>query len=427
MTTRLKFAIIGLGQCGGNLANTFAKYGYPSMAINTSILDLKDLANIPENRKVHAPLNDSDGAGKDPRIGEKAIFSNLPNILTGIQQFVSGADAILITAGLGGGTGSNVALLGNMLKRFNLPIVSLVTIPTNDESALSKVNALRAINRIVGENLDSCIIVDNAKILQHFPDSSLSAFYPQANDYVVKTFANFNSLTMDYTARSLISFDNEDFRKVLLSKGILIFGETELKSTQLNTLDDILPRLREIWSNGGLMADGFNFATAACGAISIYAPDEILKKTSSRFLNQLGEEFKSLTNGATCYFGLYEVPGSTTIKISTMLGRLTIPVRLQEMLVEASSEGKNLSQKLQQELPMLDISALDDMELFSQTPESKASDTQILAREASDAARQAAESSTIIPRPDATVDLDSENRSYSMEEYVKLKKAKSPA
>ena len=284
-----------------------------------------------------------------------------------------------------------------------------------------------AINRIVGENLDSCIIVDNAKILQHFPDSSLSAFYPQANDYVVKTFANFNSLTMDYTARSLISFDNEDFRKVLLSKGILIFGETELKSTQLNTLDDILPRLREIWSNGGLMADGFNFATAACGAISIYAPDEILKKTSSRFLNQLGEEFKSLTNGATCYFGLYEVPGSTTIKISTMLGRLTIPVRLQEMLVEASSEGKNLSQKLQQELPMLDISALDDMELFSQTPESKASDTQILAREASDAARQAAESSTIIPRPDATVDLDSENRSYSMEEYVKLKKAKSPA
>ncbi|MDB5048946.1 MAG: cell division protein FtsZ, partial [Fibrobacteres bacterium] len=187
MTTRLKFAVIGLGQCGGNLANSFAKYGYPSMAVNTSVLDLKDLANIPENRKIHTPLNDTDGAGKDPRIGEKAIFSHLPNILSGIQQFVSGADAILITAGLGGGTGSNVALLGNMLKRFNLPIVSLVTIPTNDESALSKVNALRAINRIVGENFDSCIIVDNNKILNQFPDSSLSAFYPQANDYVVKT------------------------------------------------------------------------------------------------------------------------------------------------------------------------------------------------------------------------------------------------
>ena len=438
MTTRLKFAVIGLGQCGGNLANSFAKYGYPSMAVNTSILDLKDLANIPENRKIHTPLNDTDGAGKDPRIGEKAIFSHLPNILAGIQQFISGADAILITAGLGGGTGSNVALLGNMMKRFNLPIVALVTIPTNDESALSKVNALRAINRIVGENFDSCIIVDNNKILNQFPDSSLSAFYPQANDYVVKTFSNFNSLSTEFSAKSLISFDNEDFRKVLLSKGILIFGETELAATQINTLDDILPRLKEIWQTSGLMAEGFNFATAASGAISIYAPAAILQKTSSRFLNLLGEEFKSLTNGATCYFGLYEVPNSTTIKISTMLGRLTIPVRLQEMLVEASSEGKNLTQKLAQILPTLDISALDDMDLFSNGPDPRqaptGSETNVLSR---DAVAGAAASYPTEPAPSAKetkeakeakdAELDLENRSYSLEEYVKLKKAKSPA
>lgn len=438
MTTRLKFAVIGLGQCGGNLANSFAKYGYPSMAVNTSILDLKDLANIPENRKIHTPLNDTDGAGKDPRIGEKAIQSHLTTILSGIQQFVSGADAILITAGLGGGTGSNVALLGGLLKRFNLPIVALVTIPTNDESAVSKVNALRAVNRIVSENFDSCILVDNNKILQQFPDSSLAEFYPQANDYVVKTFSNFNSLTTEFAAKSLISFDNEDFRKVLLSKGILIFGETELAAHQINTLDDILPRLKEIWQTSGLMAEGFNFATAASGAISIYAPAEILKKTSSRFLNMLGEEFKALTNGATCYFGLYEVPTSSTIKIASMLGRLTIPVRLQEMLVEASSEGKNLTQKLQQVLPTLDISSLDDMELFSNGPDPRQpaveSDTQVLARESAVAAAEfkpdnaPAESATASQSPASKEsDLDLENRSYSLEDYVKLKKAKTSA
>src|SRR4051812_21430037 len=418
MTTRLKFAVIGLGQCGGNLANAFAKYGYPAMAVNTSILDLKDLANIPENRKIHAPLNDTDGAGKDPRIGEKALFSHLPDILNGIQQFVSGADAILLTAGLGGGTGSNIPLLGNMLKRFNLPILTLVTIPTNDESALSKVNALRAVNRIVGENFDSCIIVDNNKILNQFPDSSLSAFYPQANDYVVKPFSNFNPPTPEFPAKSLISFDNEDFRKVLLSKGILIFGETERAATQINPLDDILPRLKEIWQTSGLMAEGFNFATAASGAISIYAPAAILQKTSSRFLNLLGEEFKSLTNGATCYFGLYEVPNSTSIKISTMLGRLTIPVRLQEMLVEASSEGKNLTQKLQQELPTLDISALDNMELFASGPMPTAgsSDTHILERNGATASAAGAQpKSSDTKKPD---EVDIEGRSYSLEEYV---------
>lgn len=422
MSTRLRFAVIGLGQCGGNLANHFAKFGYPSIAVNTSILDLKDLAHIPDNRKIHIPLNESDGAGKDPRIGEKSIYAHLPEILSAVQQFVQGADAILLAAGLGGGTGSNVALLGGLLKRFNLPIVSLVTIPTDNESALAKINALRAVNRIVSENFDSCVLIDNSKILQLFPDSSLAAFYPQANEYVVKTFTDFNSLSAEFSAKCLISFDNEDFRKVLLSKGILILGETELRASEIKSLDDILPRLKGIWETSGLMAEGFNFATAASGAVCIYAPAQMLQNTSSRFLNLLGEEFKALTNGATCYFGLYETTGNT-VKISTMLGRLTIPVRMQELLAEASSEGQNLSRKIQTALPTLDISSLDDMELFSVGPDPRQSpgnDTHILARDnAAMPPAGAPSSSSGEEGPNL-----SENQAYSLEEYIRLKKGR---
>ncbi len=431
MTNRIKLAVIGLGQCGGNLANTFAKYGYPSMAINTSILDLKDLANIPENRKVYTPLPDSDGAGKDPHIGERAIISHLPNILTDIEQFLIGAEAVLITAGLGGGTGSNIALLGNVLKRFNLPILTLVTIPTNEESALSKINALRAINGLIAENFDSCIIVDNHKILVQFPNSNLSAFYPQANEYVVKTFNNFNSTTTEYSSRSLLSFDNEDFRKVLLSRGILIFGETEVPVSQIKSLDDILPRLREIWSAGPLMADGFNLATAACGAISIYAPEAVLKQTSSQFLNMLGEEFKLLTNGATCYFGIYELANSETIKISTMLGRLTIPIRLQEMLMEATSEGMNLAQKFQQEMPTLDMSALDGIDLFGSTANLHGSDRQrhqegleAQYNHGFEVASHENPQASVEPELEPNPVPDEAERSYSLEDYVKIKKSK---
>jgi cell division GTPase FtsZ len=422
MTTRLRFAVIGLGQCGGNLANHFAKFGYPSMAVNTSVLDLKDLAHIPDNRKIHIPLNDSDGAGKDPRIGEKAVYAHLPDILQIVQQLAQGADAILLAAGLGGGTGSNIALLGSLLKRFNLPIVTLVTIPTDNESALAKINALRAVNRIVSENFDSCVIIDNSKILQMFPDSSLSAFYPQANEYVVKTFTSFNSLSTEYSAKCLISFDNEDFRKVLLSKGILILGETELRTDEIRSLDDILPRLKGLWETSGLMAEGFNFATAASGAVCIYAPAHMLQSTSSRFLNLLGEEFKAITNGATCYFGLYELPGGNTVKISTMLGRLTIPVRLQELLAEASSEGHNLNRKIQQELPTLDISALDDMELFSVGPApgaARPADTHVLARDIQ--VTMPSGSPEDVAAGDPNVE---ENQSYSLEDYIRLKKGR---
>ncbi len=427
MTTRLRFAVVGLGQCGGNLANHFAKNGYPSLAINTSMLDLKDLAHIPDNRKIHIPLNDSDGAGKDPRIGEKAVQANLSAILQAVNHLSQGADAILLAAGLGGGTGSNVAFLGGLLKRLNLPIVTLATIPTDNESALAKINALRAVNRIVSENFDSCVLIDNSKILQLFPDSSLAAFYPQANEYVVTTFCNFNSVNAEYAAKCLISFDNEDFRKVLLSKGILILGEAELNTQELRSLDDILPRLKGLWETSGLMAEGFNFATAASGAVCIFAPSEMLQATSSRFLNLLGEEFKTITNGATCYFGLYEMPPGSPIKISTMLGRLTIPVRLQELLQEASSEGQNLNRKIQQALPTLDISALEEMELFSVGPTAnyapRSSDTHVLDRDEPMAGEPQPQAMESRPMPAAEAPLE-ENQAYSLEEYIRLKKGR---
>ncbi|HLP42460.1 MAG TPA: hypothetical protein VK465_13210 [Fibrobacteria bacterium] len=427
MTTRLKFAVIGLGQCGGNIADTFAKYGYPSLAINTSILDLKDLSNIPDTRKIHTPLNDTDGAGKDPRIGEQALASHFSAISAGLQHFVAGADAILLTAGLGGGTGSNIAQLGNLLKKTGLPIVVLATIPANNESALVKLNALRAVNKIVAEGFDSCILIDNAKILSHLPDSSLAGFYPEANDFVVHTFSNLNSLITEFACRCLISFDNEDFRKVLLSKGFLIFGETEFDAGQISTLDEILPRLREVWHTSGLMAEGYDFASAASGAISIFAPPEVLRRTSSRFLNDLGEKFKSMTNGATCYSGLYEMQDASSIKISTMLGRLAIPDRLQEMLTEASSEGKALNAKLRQELPTLDISALESMDLFTPPP-LKGSDTAILPRAARVTGNLAVAFSTETPDSrggtEALSGDSDDNRSYSIEEYVRIKKQK---
>lgn len=431
MSTRLKFAVIGLGQCGNNLANTFAKYGYPAIALNTSILDLKDLGHIPENRKIHIPLKDSDGAGKDPRIGEQAIHQHISTVLSGVEEFVQGADAILLTAGLGGGTGSNIPVLGGILKRFNLPIVALVTIPTANEAALAKINALKGVNKILAENFNSCILIDNDKILPLFPEGSLAAFYPQANEYVVKTFTSFNSISTELQSRCLISFDNEDFRKVLLSQGILIFGENELKAREVTNLDEILPNLRHIWETSGLMAEGFDYNTASSGAICIYAPSSVLQKTSSKFLNHLGEAFKGLTKGATCYFGLYEVPNSDTIRISTMLGRLAIPARLKDMLAEASNEGLSLSRKMKEELPQLDISSLDAVDLLGFDPPSKkspstalsASDTHILRREEIAVAPGVPE---IYPgmAGDGEAGPALEGKSYSVEEYVKLKKAK---
>jgi hypothetical protein len=182
------------------------------------------------------------------------------------------------------------------------------------------------------------------------------------------------------------------------------------------------------------MADGFNLASAACGSISIYAPEAVLKQTSSQFLNMLGEEFKLLTNGATCYFGIYELANSETIKISTMLGRLTIPIRLQEMLMEATSEGMNLAQKFQQEMPTLDMSALDGMDLFGSTANLHGNDRQRYQEglEAQynhgfEVASHENPQASVVPELEPNPVPDEAERSYSLEDYVKIKKSKTSA
>jgi hypothetical protein len=81
----------------------------------------------------------------------------------------------------------------------------------------------------------------------------------------------------------------------------------------------------------------------------------------------------------------------------------------------------------------LDISALDEMELFSSgpAPASSSGDTHIIERNPAPAPAPSGSASSVFPKPGAEAkkadEVDSEGRSYSLEEYVRLKKTKSPA
>ena len=66
MANELKIGFVGVGQCGGNIANEFAKLGYPTVAINTAKPDLEKLTNIRMEHRLLISLG-IQGAGKNPR------------------------------------------------------------------------------------------------------------------------------------------------------------------------------------------------------------------------------------------------------------------------------------------------------------------------------------------------------------------------
>lgn len=97
----IRFGVIGTGQCGGRLAEVFARFGYSVCAINTAEQDLAYL-DLPDSNKLLMPYA-LGGAGKNLLIGQQAAVENLEGIKGLLGNTMSDVDQVLITVGGGGG------------------------------------------------------------------------------------------------------------------------------------------------------------------------------------------------------------------------------------------------------------------------------------------------------------------------------------
>jgi len=360
----LKMVVIGLGQCGGNFADEFARQGYKAIALNTSTTDLKDLDAVPKDFRVHIGLAGRNGAGKDRRLGQKSIMSNKDKVLERVRTLARGADLLLLAGGMGGGTGSNLGELVNLLAPVGIPVSCLVTVPTESESGITKVNAIYGLNSLIRSRLANLIIIDNNKILKIFPDATIADFYRRANQLVVRTLAEFNSTGDEAKSISIRSFDSEDFRKVFLSGGVVIFGGSQVQVDGGITEDTIFSKLKHIWDSSGLLAEGFDYTTASLAAVILYAPAHVLEHSPANIFEKLNHSIKKVTQGAAVYTGIYQLKEPGPVKIFTMLGRLSLPNRIINLMSQAAIEGQHLAQKVKQKMPTLDLSEIENMEFF---------------------------------------------------------------
>src|SRR4051794_3874862 len=170
----LDIAVIGLGQGGGNLAAEFARRGYRAMALNTARSDLSALsglgtANHPalsEAQRLYIGIDGYDGAGSDLNYGRQCVSESAERIREAVARHTEGADVVLLTAGLGGGTGSAVSELVRVLESLELPITTLTTLPGDQESGIAKVNAVRAVSDLVKIPDLGLIFADNARLAE---------------------------------------------------------------------------------------------------------------------------------------------------------------------------------------------------------------------------------------------------------------------
>lgn len=364
----LDIAVIGLGQGGGNLAAQFAQFGYRAIALNTALTDLSALGDgtnrswlAPEQR-LYIGIDGYDGAGGDLNYGRECIRENAERIRKAVAEHAADADLVLITAGLGGGTGSSASELVKTLEDLRLPLVVLATLPTDNESGMAKVNAMRGANALVQMDGLSWIFVDNSRLAEAHSDVPMDRYFETINSVVVEPLDALNRLNSSPELIPIRTLDGEDLRRLLLAGGVINYASVEIP---LLEAEAVIKSLRDALQSSSIMPAGYALEQVATIGIVIQAPDEMLSRTPFAFFERLNESIKETTNGAACYLGVYRNRTKNSRAVLNLVcSSQQLPNGIIAMVNDARREGGVLRDKLQQTLAPLDVSELEQFDLF---------------------------------------------------------------
>lgn len=366
----LDLAVVGLGQGGGNLAAEFARLGYRALALNTAHTDLSALApgqrgsSLSAEQRVYIGIDGYDGAGADLNYGRECIHENGERIRQVVSNHADGADVVVLTAGLGGGTGSAVSELVKVLEELELPLITLTTLPNEYESGIAKVNAVRAVSDLVKIEEVGWIFADNSRLAHTHGGVSLDKYFEKVNEVIVGPIDTFNKLNNRQGVHPIRTLDGEDFRSLLLSGGVIHFGTSVLP---MLTVEAVVERVRESLQSSSVMPGGFSPEEVSYMGIVLEAGDDVLSGTPFSFYEQLNERLKDDTGGGAIYMGVYRrerpVEGGAA-ELRMICSTKSLPEGVQAIVNDARREGGTLRDKLQRSISSLDLGEIEEFDLF---------------------------------------------------------------
>jgi len=207
----MKLAVIGFGQCGGRVADEFARINKRAksqrgieivtgaFAVNTDAADLSGLANIQSDYQhrilIGGRKTGGHGVGKINELGAEVARDDGDKVVDAIRttkRFYE-SDAFLLIASAGGGTGSGaLPIMSQLIKEryADKPIYAMVVLPfqheedTEERTIYNTATCLKSVNATA----DAMILVDNQRYVRK--DSSLKNNLSKINEMIVAPFYN---------------------------------------------------------------------------------------------------------------------------------------------------------------------------------------------------------------------------------------------
>jgi cell division GTPase FtsZ len=296
----MRALLIGVGQAGGKLVDALASFdanaGFDAvldtLAVNTASADLEPLSF--DTVLVGESRVNGQGVGGDNELGAEVMDEDAGELLSALDgKLTSRAEAIVVVAGLGGGTGSGGApvLVRELSRVYDVPVYALGVLPGRDEGAMYHVNAARSLKTLVPQ-ADATVLVENDA--WRSSGESVEAGFQNVNRAVAQRIGLLlaSGEAVDGVAESVV--DTSEVINTLRGGGIAAVGYASAEASPDAAENvSVVPSLTRRAVKTGTSLQGVSKAESALLVVA-GRPEAIPRKGAERARRWLEEETDSM-------------------------------------------------------------------------------------------------------------------------------------
>jgi len=303
--------VIGVGGAGGNAVNHMIEQGVEGVefvAINT------DGQVLSRNKSRHQIQLGSSGLGSGAKPEEARAVAIAER--ERIEEAVSGAHMVFITAGMGGGTGTGAGpVIAEVARSLGILTVAVVTKPFSFEGSKRTKIAEQGINEMA-PHVDSLIVILNDKLEEVLgEDVTQEEAFKAADDVLNSAVAGIAEII---NQPGLVNVDFQDVRTVMSEQGMAMMG-----SAAASGIDRA--RIAAEQAIACPLLEGVNLAGARGVLINISASRASLKLRETKEVMNTVRAFAA-DDATIIYGGVYDDALGDELRVTVVATGLGAPL-----------------------------------------------------------------------------------------------------
>ena len=361
----MKLVVLGFGQCGGRIADQFARLNKKArssrgieitpgvFAVNTDAADLSGLSYIRSDYRhrilIGGRKTSGHGVGKINELGAEIAKEDSDKIIDairGTKRFYE-SDAFLLIASSGGGTGSGaLPVLTQFIKEryAEKPVYTLIVLPfeheekTEERSTYNSALCLKSTNSVA----DAVILVDNQRYIRK--DSSLRQNLTKINELIAEPFYDLLCAGEEKKRKYIGSktVDAGDIIQTLTGWTTLGHGKSDVSlfNFPLPRKSDFRSKSTEIHKGIQAMDEAISELSIGCNSEdetrALYLLSAPHKEMNMDLVKELGDYLRGLAPQATIRNGDYPRE-RTSMEITLILSGLSDVEKIRDYYSKSTS------------------------------------------------------------------------------------------